>query len=910
MIAWRMARNRLRRHPIALLSHSLSIAIAVLALLAIQTISSSSQSNLAQFSLNQLSPGDRHITISSNRVITSASTAREIDNFFRTQLYGSIETDITQELLYHQISDEHGNSAYFGGVDLLSKRTSLISGRQPRICHAVTCEVLQIGGIKNESQLANRFGLTIVGHAKIIDSKMFSGTYSPDKGVVLFTSNGVVGASSISSLSNLQGSNGWVASINLASLRIEGTDRLLKKLLAFENDISTHFSGLSLTWPSDSLSQSQNQTHALNQKLGILYYTLIIIFLAFQVILARLRVKEFADFHQGIVRIGARKKHIIQTHLLETAAPMVLGLLFSTILAVIIRDFWWNAGAEFRIHPNGLAIASLGSIVLFVSAVTFASQFVGNRTWNKVFRYSMVVTLLLLTSTFTTSRGIFTTELTTSFWLTALAYIFCIALSVFLIGHIVVVWRKNHGTTFLLAQEGMRTWQGVSAILGISIALTLASLGYQRVVQTDIRATIAEQVPLDLVLRVGPALIKPLDIESLDGYSKKVEGSRAWSVLRIGGSVRNQGSVVDSIPIIGIAPNLLPKLPDASFQGLQSILSPRARSQEVGIPLGSARSISITLEGISKAVDLVGWLKTPQNLHFSVMSPDHGSVRTIVLPRNIPSGSTLTGLEFHETSNYLSRRLHALGEGKYSVPSIKGTGHVLAMSIDEVPINVATLGWLIRKFPFEFDGASVFIWPPQPMEMARVIADPITAALASDSILTLSAVSQDNFKVKIVAVRKSFPSAGNRFVIVDFDTLQKIVGRFTPGAIDPTEVWISTPKPLQYAHIMDAIPYSDLEKIKRLDIEGKENAEPARRGINAAFRLGISYTLALSLLVLLVAPFLWFKENFALFQYLKTQGASRVEIISGLRRVILNLFLAGAVSGLTFGLLILKFVGK
>lgn len=909
MIAWRLARTRLRRHPLRLLSQSLSIALGLLTLLAVQTISSSSQANLAQSSLNQLSPGDRNITVSSNRVITSPSTLNEIEKFLRTQLHGSIEAGTTQELLYHQLSDEHGNSAYFGGVDFLSQKTSLISGRQPGICRAAKCEVLQIGGTDKESQVAGRLGLTIVGSAKIIDPQMFSGTYQPDKGVVLFVANGVLGASSLSSLTNLQGSNGWVSSIDIRALRDKGTKDLLKNLLGLENEISTRFSGLSLTWPSDAVSQSESQWQELNQKLGILYYVLIFIFLAFQIILARIRVREVADFHKGLTSLGAPKKLIFQVHLLETLAPTGLGLLFCTFIAAIIKVVWWNAGADFRIQPTGLAVASLGATALLVLIMTFSTQFMGQGEWNKVLRKVGGLIILLLAFVFKTSGEMFATELSPSFWLTVLAYTFCVCMSVFLFGRIANIWRKNRHTTFVLAQEGMRTWQGVCAVIGIAVALVSTSLGYQNVVQKEIRTAVDSQVPLDFVFRVGPALIKPLDVETLDGYSKKIEGSSAWAVLRLGGAVRNQGSIVDQIAVVGIAPNILNAFSSTSYHHLQNILAPSPHRKVEEIPLESARSISITLNGIPKAIDLVGWFRTTQNAHLSVMSTDHGDVRKLLLPKSIPPGSSLIGLEFHETSEYLSRRLHALGEGKFSVPAIKGIGRVLAVSINGKLLTIAQSGWLTKEFSFEFDGGSVYLWPHRLNEMPTVITDPITAALAEGSTLTLSAVTQDNFKVRIGAVKNSFPSAGKRFVIMDIDTLQNIVGRNAPGAVDPTEVWVSTQQPFRYSTEMESSPYSSLEIISRQDVEAKERSEPSRRAISAAFLLGIGYALMLSVLVLLLAPLLWLRERFALIRYMETQGISKFEIKSGVRRIFLILLLAGAISGLTFSILLAKFAG-
>ncbi|MCX6429661.1 MAG: hypothetical protein NTX12_01575 [Actinobacteria bacterium] len=906
MIAWQLARARILRHRLSFLSLTSSIALALIALFSIQAVSQSTAANLSESALRKLPFGDQTITLSSNRLINSDRSVDEISKYMLQELKGVVSAGITQEVLYHQLSDQHGNSIYFGGVDSLNKKVSLLSGRAPHICTSSRCEVLQIGGDSQTPVVASRLGLTVVGLGKLEDRSVFSGTYSLDKGVPLLLANGVVGSTSNPSLANFQGSNGWVAKININSLQELGTRQVLDSLLTFENNVSTKFSNVSMTWPEDALSSAQNQSLELNQKMGTLTFALVIIFLIFQTIFTSQRRKESREFRDGLGRIGAPKRTIAYAQLIESAASAIAGLLLATVIILIFGPLLAGAKSEMRISPTLVGVANVLSFVLLIIVFNFASQFFGDRGWESLVIYLIVIGLLVLAVFFSLSRIIFGINFTFALAFTTFCYLFALVLCLFLMQILSKKWRNRDRTTYLIAQEGLRTWQGISAIVGISMALATSALGYQSGVEENIQRIVNDKVPLDLTLGIGSALVKPLDLNSIDGYSKLIANSQAFPVLRLGGSVRSQSNTADSITILGVPPAVLDLLANKSLRNLRNTLTPISSSPEDGIPLGNSHKMEITLENIPQVIDVAAWFRTPRNTHVSALSNDHGAKRVISLTSDIPPGSTLVAIEFHETSEYLSRRLHAIGEGKTTVPTIKGEGKIAAISLDSIELYGKKTDWLYNKFAYQFDGGSLFLQPPVHTEMPVVLADPATSALSTDSILTLSAVSQNDFKVRIRAVDATFPTAGDRFVVMDLSTLQNNISQTVPSATDPTEVWVSTAKPEKYFQKMEQGIYSGLQKVNRIDIEREMRVDPATRNLEKTYAIALAFALLLCLLVLIGAPRLFLKERVRVLQYLESQGSAPGEIYRSIRKIIRMGILVGMASGISLGVLVCK----
>lgn len=189
--------------------------------------------------------------------------------------------------------------------------------------------------------------------------------------------------------------------------------------------------------------------------------------------------------------------------------------------------------------------------------------------------------------------------------------------------------------------------------------------------------------------------------------------------------------------------------------------------------------------------------------------------------------------------------------------------------------------------------------------MPRVVVDPITASLATNGNLTLTGESGDYFQVRIGAVVSTFPSAGDRFVLMDLGELQSEIARSNLGATDPIEVWISTPRPMQYLQKLSNAPYKELLVSSQQVVAKELRADPVNVGLDGAYRVALLYALLLAIFMYISAlPLLYREGQNALFQ-LEAGGVGPRDLRNGFRRslrsTILIALLIGGILGLSVG---------
>jgi len=96
--------------------------------------------------------------------------------------------------------------------------------------------------------------------------------------------------------------------------------------------------------------------------------------------------------------------------------------------------------------------------------------------------------------------------------------------------------------------------------------------------------------------------------------------------------------------------------------------------------MGNARKLNVGLRNIPPEVDVMAWFVSPFGSHVSAKFRGTESIRTLTLGRDIPLGSSLIAFELQESSDYVSRRLHAQGEGDFQVPVLTGVGGITKLS--------------------------------------------------------------------------------------------------------------------------------------------------------------------------------------------------------------------------------------
>ena len=229
------------------------------------------------------------------------------------------------------------------------------------------------------------------------------------------------------------------------------------------------------------------------------------------------------------------------------------------------------------------------------------------------------------------------------------------------------------------------------------------------------------------------------------------------------------------------------------------------------------------------------------------------------------------------------------------------------MRMDARPLNLESQGWKIATFPYSFDGNSLYLRPQWNTKIPTAVTDPTTAALGTSGILTLSSEGNSSFQVRVGAVRKSFPSAGERFIIMDLNELQAALSRSTPGSADPIELWISTNRESNYMGALRNSVFKDSNYTNRMKEEEKLRKNPTNIGLDGGYKVSLLYALLVSILLLGLALPLMRKDGAAGLFQLEVGGAGPNSLRNALRKSLRTTLLVGMSIGLGFGVLATHF---
>lgn len=899
-LPWTLAWARLRNHKLRTFSILVSLSVALLALLTLQGISHSTGNALVTYELSKLPAGERTLTLTSVRIISSPDEYHAIDTYLSSHLSALTSDQLTPELLYREISDVHGVGFYFAGVDSLSQSIRVTTGRLPTQCTASLCEVVQIGG-QTTTPRPDSLGIKIVGTGVFLNKQLFTGTLAPTDGAPILVADGISRISAFPRFSNRPGTNGWVGTMNLDRIASRGPDEYINSILAFENQLSIDHSEIELTWPQDALGGASDKSKGISDKFVLLDYVVGALLLAFLVLFSLRHRREHQKFRTGLSRIGTPKKTLILELLTEISVPLVLGAFSAFVISLFVPaalhlvHFQANFAQIYQGWPKyGYLIAAALSLIC-------GMLIVGDKAWGKSIFIPLFIGAIFLIAYLRESG---TQEV--KFWLVPIAYVVVPSL----IGYtglraVSTFWRRKSHQTYVLFREHLSMWQGVAAILTLASILAVIALSFASGISMDVTAKSRDQVPLDVSLRTGPDLNRPLDLGGISDYESLVHGSKAFAILRSGTAVRNESSVSDTLSLIGIPPSALLAMPDRSMREFASLITPVHPTGEHGIGVGTSSKIVVTLQNIPKEIDLIAWFLTPRGTHLSAVFTGHTATRTLSLTGQIPPKSSLIAFEFRETSDYLSRRLHAMGEGSFAVPMIKGTGGISSVTFDGTPQLLLEKSWHQREFPYEFNGGSLYVRPSITDVTPRVLVDPVTASLATDRILTLTGATGDFFQVEVGAVTKSFPSAGDRFVIMDLKQLQAEIAKSDLGATDPIELWISTPNPGLYLQKLAKSQYDTLEATSQQNAISELRSDPVNVGLDGAYRVALFYALLLAIFMYASALPLLYKEGKNVLFQLEASGVGpqqlRHSFRESLRLVVVVALALGSSLGLAVG---------
>ncbi len=889
----------MRKNLIRALTTGAVVALAIISLLSMQGISHSTRNSLVSYSLSKLPAGQENLTINSSQAISSAVESQAIDAYLRKNMQIFSKDTPTREIIYRALSDPHGTSFYFGAIENIDNAIRLTTGRLPGFCTAALCEVIQIGGDPKLAPRPEKYGLKIVGQGEIENSLLYAGTMGPPRGTALLLSSGISSASSLPKFADSDGTSAWVEKIDVGRITQLGADPFIARMVAFEDRLSIDYPHLVVTWPQDALSNASEQAVTFTEKLSLLKFAVVTLLLAFLALITFRQRKDHSQFRASLSRIGTPKQTLAWELFYESAFPLFAGVLFAGVLSPLIPKML--AGINYQ---TGLADIYFGwpkYLLLFVvaQALVVGLTLWRDQAWRGVQFISLISALVSLVlylqqNNVTNSR----------YFIIPFLYAAGPVLICFLILRYLVSFRRGRQKAiFIIFKEFFGLWQGVASMIALASIMAMLALGYGSGLSRQVATQAQNEVPLDLSLLTGSNLIRPLDLAGSSDYAGLQPGSQAFPILRTGTSIRGQNSVAESLSLIGMPAQALaladPKL--EKFARAQEFNKPNPQR---GIPVGSTREISVTLSGIPPIIDLLGWFLTSRGTYQSASFSGQSNQRSLSLQGAVPPESELVAFEFRESSNYLSRRLHAINEGNYSVPKVAGIGSLEKILFDGTSQPLSPSVWRNQNFPFAFDGQSLYLQPKSELGIPSVVTDEVTAKLAVNGVLTLLGNGNTYIQVKVGEVIPYFPSAGDRFVIMELAAMQSKLSQSDLGTIDPIEVWIKTPTPEKLSQILAAPPYEGLVVKSRTALQYALSLDPNNVGLLDSYRIALILALLMAMLVALAAlPLLYREGRIVLFQ-LEVLGHQAITLKHAVRFIWRTALLVGMVVGIGLGVLI------
>ena len=890
---------RARNNLLKVATSAFAVLLAMISILVVHGITFSTSNSLVTYSLKNLPRGEENITINSSQVIASKSRQGEINAYLSRHLSGISQGTLTREVIFTQLSDPHGIRFYLGASDELIGSIALKSGKLPAPCTSASCEVVQIGQSAGGVPRPDTFGLHIVGTGTFSNPLLFSGTMGPAAGNSILIANGINSVQSLPTFKNSHAADAWVGKIDLDSIKAKGADAYIAKVVAFEDQLSIEYPDLIVTWPQDALGAASDDAASFKQKTVLLNFAIVTLLLGFLSIVSFRQRKDHLRFRESLSRIGTPKSVINQELFFESALPVkvgvLIGLLFSPLLPPLLSLFGYDTGFT-QLFPGTI---NLVAVAFTAFALLLSITLVGDRAWKRERNGFFALAVLSF------AGYLYLTHVSdTRYLLLPFIYLGFPTLGVIVgLRFITSLWAKRGRETFVILKEFLTLWQGVAATIALATLLAMATLSFGSGVSAQAISSAHDLVPLDVALKTGSNLVKPLDLAGVDGYSKLLAESSAYGVLRTGTSLRGQGAVSDSLSMIGLPPAAVSSLVPSAERVTKSIAFAGA-SNKYGLRIRNTKSITVELAGIPPEIDASAWFINSHGEHQNLTFTGSENTRTLALKNQLSADSTLVAFDFAESSNYLSRRLHANGEGDYSVPQIKGIGSITSVKFDGVAQSLPADIWGNENFAYDFDGQSIYIQPKRTAGIPSVIVDPATAALASDGVLTLSGAKNTYFQVKVGKVVSHFPSAGDRFVIMSLNQMQSELGIADLGSIDPIEVWVSTPDSGAYVKRLQGAGFGGLVIQSSKALESEFRANPNDQGILSAYKIALLFALFVALLVALSALPLVYREGKQTLFYLETVGGTPAQLRGGLRSPLRFAALVGLVIGGTLGILV------
>lgn len=812
---------------------------------------------------------DRTVTVVSTDSARGATP--DVNAFVRDMLSRRGMTDVLRLTSVRQLPTPDGGVYRLVGVDDLSARVKVVSGRLPRRCDADVCEAVlwRRAGTPDTLALATNLRVTIVGSVERTDARVLSGTFTPeDRDAVVFV-DGAESPSSIVALDAVDRSTGWIAAIDFHSMSIARVPAFLQQLatLGDRNDVAH----LVVTGPDDAVRDVARRARITVNRLALPVGEAGALLAGFAVI-ATFAVRPWHRRGLQVLRLrSASRLEEWRFCIVEGALLVIVG----AVIGVVVGGVGIAVIAALAHVATGSALAGIaGRRVLVPFAALIAFSFVATVTIlkssepaHRSLRRLRISDALGMAAVavwvFASSRGRATADTLASrsdplISITpALAGIAAAALAIRVLPILGALGKRvipprQWAARLAVADSPRRRLRSMSTVAFVTASLTMATfaLGYRTTLQMGSVDQAAFAVPLDFTLREGPKLITPQHLRPPDTWSTMVPGTFASNVLRRSLSVRTTGTAADAVQVLGVRPETLDRLrvwrsDFGSRPQPASIAEPPLA--DVGAVLNSFRgNVTLTTSALPADIDVALVLQRADGTwHESVAAPDQTHTRWTVELNPFDDDVRLVGFRIGDL------RAGGLGGGsQVKVTDVDAVLQSVVSDAGDVAVQWGSLWSATAKTSVEaanggarvlttIHGTTDLIYFGRPLdEPLAAIVDPTTASTAVAGLVTLEVDTGGTVKLRVAGVASSFPTVSTRFAVVDEATLSAVLDRVQPGMGAPNEMWLAAADAAALARLRSVVASNvldDLDRVDRTALEARLSGDTLGKSVMVAF---------------------------------------------------------------------------
>ncbi|MCU1388772.1 MAG: hypothetical protein JWL72_2110 [Ilumatobacteraceae bacterium] len=782
---------------------------------------------------------------------------------------------------YRALAANDGTVYRLIGVEHLADIVTLIDGRLPTTCTPTHCEVLIIGSdtaVTPQPEL----GIDIVGRAVLDDQSIVAGQFRPDASEVVLLGDGVEAVGALKALELFGRSEGWIAPIDPASVRVADIGALLAAATRTANSFGE--SSATVTLPSKALLDARSRAATARRRVALAAAQAAVLVVGFTLLAAASMRRRHLAARDLLRQRGASRGALNVFTVCEAAWPVVIGTVIGIPLGLGVTAWLatsWNLSARdtvFSVAHTSLPVVLIGAVlVLIATAVVMANppserRRTRRRWWQPLPIDALGIGALAMTA-LSITRGADTSETLISEGdpliaaLPLLATLIVAWVAIRAVPSIVAGCARLLGRRAPLARTALGEVARRPAVplltagfLAATTTLGLFSLGYRSTLAAGAHDQASFAVPLDVTLTEGSALVRPSALQPATGWSALAAGTTSTEVVRRGVSVLGQDVSSDTVTVVGIDPATIDRLAGwrGDFGPSRATLTAAIQSKNPAAAPGGTIPDDATQLVIHGSGDFL-----VTNVQIVVERRDGtwhqlGAKYVASAPDQLvadldPSdaGGTVLGFSIGQAGYSSDRVQHHDGEGATSASDFTASLHFDGIDAG-TPNSAVAMPWTGLasdgavvtatdagvNLDLRLRGTTALILPPTPPQLGQIsaIVDPQTAAEAENGLVTVDVPGESRLTLRVAAVAQRFPGTAERFAVVNRVDIGRAFDQLDPGFGTPNEVWLSA-APGHEAALAAALhkaPFDQLVVSRRAAIDAQLRSNPLAR-----FTLGL-----------------------------------------------------------------------